>query len=79
VPWRPDFNFVDPATSQEKKGWFRCPCHGSTYNDSGARVYGPAPRSMDHFDLTIANGRISVNTAKVTKGTTDNAKFAVKG
>jgi len=79
VPWRSDFNFVDPATSQEKKGWFRCPCHGSTYNDSGARVYGPAPRSMDHFDLTIANGRISVNTAKVTKGTTDNAKFAVKG
>jgi cytochrome b6-f complex iron-sulfur subunit len=80
VPWRPDFTFPDPATGQNKLGWFRCPCHGSTYNDAGVRVYGPAPRSMDHFDLTIdANSkRISVNTGKITKGTPDNAKFAVK-
>jgi cytochrome b6-f complex iron-sulfur subunit len=78
VPWRNDFNFVDPGTGAEKRGWFRCPCHGSTYNDAGVRVYGPAPRSMDRFELTIANGRISVNTGKATKGTSDNAKFAVK-
>jgi cytochrome b6-f complex iron-sulfur subunit len=79
VPWRGDFNFPDPATGTEKRGWFRCPCHGSTYNDSGVRVYGPAPRSMDFFELTVAGGRISVNTGKATKGTADNAKFAVKG
>ncbi len=24
VPWRPDFTF------DNRKGWFRCPCHGST-------------------------------------------------
>jgi hypothetical protein len=33
---------------------------------------------MDHFELTIVNNRIQVNTGKATKGTTDNAKFAVK-
>jgi cytochrome b6-f complex iron-sulfur subunit len=81
VPWRDNFVFPDPATGQEKRGWFRCPCHGSTYTDAGVRVFGPAPRSMDHFDVTIDPGskRISVNTGKPTKGSPDNPKFAVKG
>jgi cytochrome b6-f complex iron-sulfur subunit len=81
VPWRLDFTFPDPETGADKKGWFRCPCHGSTYNDAGVRVFGPAPRSMDHMDLTVdpSSKKISVNTGKVTKGTPDNAKFAVKG
>jgi cytochrome b6-f complex iron-sulfur subunit len=75
VPWRPTFSFPD------KQGWFRCPCHGSTYDDAGQRVFGPAPRSMDRMQITIdpASGRISVNTGSITKGTTDNAKFTVKG
>jgi hypothetical protein len=34
---------------------------------------------MDRMDMTIAGGKISVNTGKVTKGSTDNPKFAVKG
>ena len=37
VPWRPDFEFVDPATSSEKRGWFRCPSHGA----GGAPGPGP--------------------------------------
>jgi cytochrome b6-f complex iron-sulfur subunit len=80
VPWRENFSFTDPATGQDKRGWFRCPCHGSTYNDAGVRVFGPAPRSMDHFELTIdpATKRISVNTGNVTNGTSDNARFAVR-
>jgi cytochrome b6-f complex iron-sulfur subunit len=78
VPWRPDFTFVDPSTGASKKGWFRCPCHGSTYTDAGVRVYGPAPRSMDHMDLTIDGGNISVNTGAITKGSQDNASFAVQ-
>jgi cytochrome b6-f complex iron-sulfur subunit len=75
VPWRPTFTFND------RQGWFRCPCHGSTYDDGGARVFGPAPRSMDRMELTIdpSSGRISVNTGAITKGTTDNASFAVEG
>jgi cytochrome b6-f complex iron-sulfur subunit len=80
VPWRESFAFVDPGTGQNKLGWFRCPCHGSTYNDAGVRVFGPAPRSMDRMAVTIdpSSKRISVNTGDITKGTTDNASFAVK-
>jgi cytochrome b6-f complex iron-sulfur subunit len=80
VPFRDNFSFPDPATGQAKLGWFRCPCHGSTYNDAGIRVFGPAPRSMDRMALTIdpSSGRISVNTGSITKGTPDNNTFAVK-
>jgi cytochrome b6-f complex iron-sulfur subunit len=72
VPWRPTFSFLG------RQGWFRCPCHGSTYDDAGQRVFGPAPRSMDRMEITIAGGRISVNTGAVTKGTPDNAAFSVE-
>jgi cytochrome b6-f complex iron-sulfur subunit len=78
VPWRENFSFVDPESGASKQGWFRCPCHGSTYNDAGVRVFGPAPRSMDHMEITIADGRISVNTGAITKGTEDNASFVVQ-
>lgn len=78
VPWRETFSFQDPGTGQTTRGWFRCPCHGSTYNYAGVRVFGPAPRSMDRMEVTIADGRISVNTGAITKGTPDNDKFAVQ-
>jgi len=80
VPWREDFSWPDPATGQNKLGWFRCPCHGSTYNDAGVRVYGPAPRSMDHMEITIdpSSGRMDVNTGAITKGSPDNPTFAVQ-
>ena len=78
VPWRETFAFPDPATGADKRGWFRCPCHGSTYNDAGVRVFGPAPRSMDRMAITIDGDRISVNTGSITKGTPDNSRFAVE-
>jgi cytochrome b6-f complex iron-sulfur subunit len=80
VPWEANFNFTDPETGRSKKGWFRCPCHQSTYDDAGVRVYGPAPRSMDRMELQIeaSAGRIQVDTGRIVKGTTDNASFAVR-
>lgn len=80
VPWREGFAFVDPASGQTTQGWFRCPCHGSTYNHAGVRVFGPAPRSLDRMEVTIdsATGRIDVNTGAITRGTPDNADFAVQ-
>jgi cytochrome b6-f complex iron-sulfur subunit len=80
VPWLPNFNFVDPTTGQEARGWFRCPCHGSTYTHAGVRVFGPAPRSMDRMALTIdaSTGRISIDTGTITNGTPDNYRFAVR-
>ncbi len=80
VPWRDGFGFVDPASGLDRRGWFRCPCHGSTYNDAGVRVFGPAPRSLDRMEVTIddATGRIDVNTGSISKGSPDNADFTVQ-
>ena len=78
VPWRDGFVFKDPATGQDTKGWFRCPCHGSTYTNAGVRVWGPAPRSMDTMALTIENGNIMVDTGAITPGSQDNASRVVK-
>jgi cytochrome b6-f complex iron-sulfur subunit len=77
VPWRPTFVWPDPVTGAPKQGWFRCPCHGSTYTDAGVRVFGPAPRSMDTMALSISGGRISVNTGSRTNGGPDNPDRAV--
>ncbi|MGI8554476.1 MAG: ubiquinol-cytochrome c reductase iron-sulfur subunit [Dehalococcoidia bacterium] len=72
VPWRPEFNYQGVA------GWFKCPCHGSTYTKGGVRVFGPAPRSLDTFLITKvdANG-VSINTGKITLGGLDDPQRAV--
>ncbi len=73
VPWRPDFDYGGT------KGWFRCPCHGSTYTRGAAiLVYGPAPRPMDTMALEVKeNGDVVVNTGAITKGGVDNPQRAV--
>lgn len=73
VPWRPDFEFAGT------KGWYRCPCHGSTYTRGAAiLVYGPAPRPMDTMAVTVqANGDVVVDTGKITKGGADNPQRVV--
>jgi cytochrome b6-f complex iron-sulfur subunit len=78
VPWEPGYSFTNRETGESKRGWFRCPCHSSTYDDAGVRVYGPAPRSMDRMALTITpDGEIEVDTGAIEKGVVDNATFAV--
>lgn len=76
VPWRPEFSFTDPRDQQTYQGWFRCPCHGSTYSFTGTYVFGPAPRSMDTFGLSLDGGNIVVDTGSITRGTPDNASRA---
>ncbi len=72
VPWRSTFDFKGHT------GWFRCPCHGSTYTKGGVRVFGPAPRPLDTMELSVnANGGIEVNTGAITLGDIDNPKRAV--
>ncbi len=67
VPWRADFEFGGV------RSWFRCPCHGSTYTRGGLRVFGPAPRSLDTFDLTVnGDGSVTINTGKITLGATND-------
>jgi len=65
VPWRPDFDF------QGRKGWFRCPCHGSTYTkEGGILVAGPAPRPLDVFPLEVqTDNSLIVQTGREFEGT----------
>jgi len=77
VPYRADFSREDPRNGQTYAGWFLCPCHGSTYSDAGVRVFGPAPRSLDTFELIIKDGGMTVNTGKITTGSTDNPSLAI--
>ena len=48
--------------------WFECLCHGSKYTVLGEKRDGPAPRGMDHFPISVANGAYVVNTAEVVSG-----------
>lgn len=48
--------------------WFECPCHGSQYNRVGEKKGGPAPRGMDRFGVSIANGLLTIDTGAVFAG-----------
>ena len=43
-------------------------CHGSTYNLHGEWVEGPAPRGMDRFKASIADGNVMVDTTNLVTG-----------
>ena len=45
--------------------WFECLCHGSKYNILGEKRAGPAPRGMDRFDVTIADGAYVIDTSAI--------------
>ena len=56
-----------------KNFWFECPCHGSRYDRLGIKAdgpqYGPAPRSMDRFSISVDGGGIlTIDTGKITLG-----------
>ena len=48
--------------------WFGCPCHGSQYNRVGEKKGGPAPRGMDRFGVSVANGVLVIDTGAVFGG-----------
>jgi cytochrome b6-f complex iron-sulfur subunit len=75
VPYNPSFDF------QGRRGWFRCPCHNSTYTrEGGVLVFGPAPRPMDVFPIEVQqDGSLIVQTGREFDGTgsPDNPSRAV--
>jgi len=76
VPWSSSASAIEVSSDL---GWYKCPCHGSTYTRSGIRVFGPAPRSMDSMAIEIDDaGNITVQTGSVTSGGPDNPERAVK-
>jgi cytochrome b6-f complex iron-sulfur subunit len=34
---------------------FECPCHGSKFELDGTYIEGPAPRSLDRFEISIVD------------------------
>jgi cytochrome b6-f complex iron-sulfur subunit len=44
---------------------FKCPCHGSHYNVDGEFLDGPAPRSLDRFELSFNGAQVVVNTGAI--------------
>jgi cytochrome b6-f complex iron-sulfur subunit len=45
---------------------FKCPCHGSGYDNEGINFEGPAPRPMDRAKVDLApDGQILVDVAKL--------------
>jgi cytochrome b6-f complex iron-sulfur subunit len=47
----------------EAEGIFHCPCHGSTFNQVGEVLGGPAPRPMDYFPAEVSDEGIWVDTS----------------
>ena len=77
VPWNASFQGAQ-VNYPGVVGWFRCPCHGSTYSRAGIRVFGPAPRPMDTMEIAInGDGSLGVNTGRITFGGPDNPLRAV--
>ncbi|MBO0778341.1 MAG: ubiquinol-cytochrome c reductase iron-sulfur subunit [Ktedonobacteraceae bacterium] len=44
---------------------FKCPCHGSHYNIDGGFLDGPAPRSLDRFQISFQGDDVMVNTGVI--------------
>lgn len=73
VPWEPNFSFRG-----DSGGWFRCPCHQSTYTKAGVLVSGPAPRSMDTMLIEVdAAGQVTIQTGVIASGGPDNPERAL--
>jgi nitrite reductase/ring-hydroxylating ferredoxin subunit len=62
LPWRADFTFEGRA------GWFRDPCHGSTYDMEGTVVFGPAVRNVDEFDTEVTETEVIVDLEQIRLG-----------
>ena len=59
---------------------FECPCHGSKYRLHGEYYGGPAPRGLDRFPVSVAAGKLVVDTGALEvgppRGTNTWDKFA---
>lgn len=59
---------------QASQNKFICPCHGSQFQRGGKFILGPAPRSLDAFNVIIkdSGGNVVAETKTVGGGGTKN-------
>lgn len=55
---------------------FECPCHGSKFSHDGFYIEGPAPRSLDYFEVEEQGSNVIVNTGAKQAGTASAASPA---
>ena len=46
------------CTVLAEQSGIRCPCHGSTYDLTGANTGGPAPSPLPKIEVTVADGQV---------------------
>lgn len=67
VRWRPDIAY--PSNSPNPgRGVFLDPCGGSSYDISGHRLFGPAPRDLDRFPVQVTKDATVVDTRTLICG-----------
>ena len=72
VVWRPQWR------SYGLEGAFTCTCQSIAFSRAGIRISGPAWRSLDTMEIHVArDGTLTIYTARITPGGTDNARRAV--
>lgn len=62
LPWRGDFAF------EGESGWFRDPCLGGTYDETGSAVSGPVSRGVDRFDAEVEDNMVTVDLERIRLG-----------
>lgn len=60
IVWYPELDPMEVTIEPAWPGWFRDPCHGAIYDEHGTRVFGPAPRNLDHYPVELRDGHVYV-------------------
>ena len=62
-----DVSFCSPLSGgvTSADGTTCCGCHGSTFRGDGSVSRGPASSPLEHFQVTVAAGRVTVNPGNI--------------
>jgi hypothetical protein len=64
VQWRTDIELREALNAVSEPGLFREPCGGATFNNTGARVFGPALESLNRFAIERAGDELVIDTGQ---------------